>query len=104
MTSQERIDVDNREIFEDGSGNLSCPGAPFTGEVAKYFNGFLISLQEYVDGMGTAVVESDTKAASVARKAGQNAGSRSESEEWHAVRRKNLLSERPEFVVRQSVG
>ncbi|MGA4865988.1 toxin-antitoxin system YwqK family antitoxin [Streptomyces lavendulocolor] len=46
-----RIDIDDPDVDMDVSGCLFYGGTPFTGEVAEYRNGYLISLDEYVDGL-----------------------------------------------------
>ncbi|MEU0353741.1 toxin-antitoxin system YwqK family antitoxin [Streptomyces cyaneofuscatus] len=51
MASAKRIDIDDPAVEEDGSGNLSYEGRPFTGEVTEYAGKALVSLDEYVDGV-----------------------------------------------------
>ncbi|MER7107813.1 toxin-antitoxin system YwqK family antitoxin [Streptomyces sp. NPDC000229] len=45
-----RIDIDDPDVDMDASSCLFYRGQPFTGEVAEYQAGQLISLDEYTDG------------------------------------------------------
>ncbi|WP_326623229.1 hypothetical protein OG863_39880 [Streptomyces decoyicus] len=51
MASVLRIDVDDPNVDMDHAQRLLCRGEPFTGEVAEYQSGQLISLDEYTDGI-----------------------------------------------------
>ncbi|MFB7191768.1 toxin-antitoxin system YwqK family antitoxin [Streptomyces sp. NPDC056230] len=51
MTSAARIDVDGPDVDMDNAQRLLYRGEPFTGEVAEYQSGHLISLDEYTEGV-----------------------------------------------------
>ncbi|RSO08141.1 hypothetical protein DMH18_21785 [Streptomyces sp. WAC 06783] len=51
MTSVPRIDVDDPNVDMDDAQRLLYHGEPFTGEVAEYQSGHLISLDEYHQGV-----------------------------------------------------
>ncbi|MFF8831883.1 toxin-antitoxin system YwqK family antitoxin [Streptomyces sp. NPDC015131] len=51
MTSTARIDIDDPDVDMDGAQRLLYRGALYTGEVAEYQGGHLISLDEYTDGV-----------------------------------------------------
>ncbi|GAA4662564.1 toxin-antitoxin system YwqK family antitoxin [Streptomyces youssoufiensis] len=45
-----RIDIDDDDVDMDVEGRLFYGGEPYSGEVAEYLRGALISLDDYVDG------------------------------------------------------
>ncbi|MFF4602605.1 toxin-antitoxin system YwqK family antitoxin [Streptomyces sp. NPDC001339] len=51
MTSVLRIDIDDPAVDIDHAQRVLYQGEPFTGEVAEYQDGHLISLDEYTDGI-----------------------------------------------------
>ncbi|MBT2369237.1 hypothetical protein J7E88_28970 [Streptomyces sp. ISL-10] len=51
MTAVVRIDVDGPDVDMDVAQRILYRGDPFTGEVAEYQGGHLISLDEYTDGV-----------------------------------------------------
>ncbi|MFE7045861.1 toxin-antitoxin system YwqK family antitoxin [Streptomyces atratus] len=46
-----RIDIDAPDVDMDGAQRVLYRGEPFTGEVAEFQGGHLISLDEYTDGV-----------------------------------------------------
>ncbi|ATW49316.1 toxin-antitoxin system YwqK family antitoxin [Streptomyces peucetius] len=46
-----RIDIDDPNVDMDEAQRITYQGEPFTGEVAEYQNGHLVSLDEYTDGI-----------------------------------------------------
>ncbi|MFG2286541.1 toxin-antitoxin system YwqK family antitoxin [Streptomyces sp. NPDC048595] len=51
MNSVLRIDVDDQDVDMDHAQRLLYRDEPFTGEVAEYQSGHLISLDEYTNGI-----------------------------------------------------
>lgn len=73
-----RIDVDGPDVDMDGGGYLFHRGVPFTGAVAEYQNGCLISLDQCVGGISHGL-ERETLRSEAAARHGLTVG---ESREW----------------------